>query len=427
MVEHVVRALRAAGADRVVVVVGHGADQVRETLGDSCEYVEQSEQLGTGHAVMCADKALGAHDGPLLVLPGDVPLMTPGSLSLLAADLGEGAVSMATFLMDEPQGYGRIVRSKQGAPVGIVEQKDCTPDQDAIREVNAAVYCFNSKALFTALRQIGNDNAQGEYYLTDVVGLFAKQGSGVSTTVFASETEFSGVNDRYQLAEANAAMRRVLLRKHALAGVTFMDLATTFIDVDVEIGADTVVYPGCVIEGASSIGSHCSIGPDCWIKSSTIGDGCKVFMSHLDQADMGPGSRCGPFSNLRPGARLQGDVKIGNFVEVKNSDLGKKVSASHLTYIGDATIGAGTNVGAGTITCNYDGFSKFRTEIGENAFIGSNSTLIAPIKIGDGAFVAAGSVVTKDVPDDALALGRARQETKEQWAKSWRKRKQDRQ
>jgi bifunctional UDP-N-acetylglucosamine pyrophosphorylase/glucosamine-1-phosphate N-acetyltransferase len=222
-------------------------------------------------------------------------------------------------------------------------------------------------------------------------------------------------------------MRLSILGEVAANGVTVVDPGSTHVGADVEIGPDTTILPGCVIEGKTKIGSRCQIGPSCWIKDSVIGDSCRVFMSHMDQATMGAGSRCGPFSNLRPGARLGQQVKIGNFVEVKNADLAQGVSVSHLTYVGDANVGEGTNVGAGTITCNYDGFTKNRTEIGKGVFVGSNSTLVAPVKIGDGAFIAAGSVVTKDVPEDALAVGRSRQENKEQWAKSWRKRKTDQQ
>ena len=428
MVEHVVRAMRKAGVERPVVVVGHGADLVKAALGDSCDYVVQAEQLGTGHAVMAAADALGSHEGSLLVCAGDTPLLSAETLAgLVEAQRSSGsAASLATFILEDPFGYGRVVR-KEGRVVQIVEEKDCTDDEAAIDEVNAAVYCFDAQALFYELPHLRSDNAQSEYYLTDIVARFHAEGRGVDGVVFDDESEFIGVNDRWQLAEASWLMRLAILGENAVSGVTIVDPTTTHIGIDVKIGPDTTILPGCVIEGSTVIGSGSQIGPNCWIKDSTIGDHCRVFMSHLDKATMAAGSRCGPFSNLRPDAKLGPEVKIGNFVEIKNAELEEKVSVSHLTYIGDAKVGAGSNIGAGTITCNYDGFAKHRTEIGKGAFVGSNSTLIAPIKIGDGAFVAAGSVVSNDVPADALAVARARQENKESWAKQWRKRKADKQ
>lgn len=424
MVEHVVRALKRVGVERPVVVVGHGAEKVREALGDTCDYATQTEQLGTGHAVMSAVDLLGSHDGPLLVCAGDTPLLTPETLAVLVESQRStgSAASMATFELDDPFGYGRVVRDGESV-VAIVEEKDCSDEEAAIDEVNAAVYCFDAQSLFKALPNLQNKNAQGEYYLTDIVATFVSEGLLVDAVRFDDESEFLGVNDRWQLSEASWLMRLSILGGLAMSGVTILDPASTHIGADVEVGQDCTILPGCVIEGKTTIGAGSQIGPNCWIKDSRIGERCRVFMSHMERAEMGAGSRCGPFSNLRPGARLGEEVKIGNFVEVKNSDLAKKVSVSHLTYIGDASVGADSNIGAGTITCNYDGFTKSRTEIGKGSFVGSNSTLVAPVRIGDGAFVAAGSVVTKDVPDDALAVGRTRQENKEAWAKHWRKRK----
>jgi bifunctional UDP-N-acetylglucosamine pyrophosphorylase/glucosamine-1-phosphate N-acetyltransferase len=428
MVEHVVRAMRGAGVERPVVVVGHGAELVEKALGPGCDYALQADQQGTGHAVMAARGLLGGHEGPLLVAAGDTPLLSAETLAgLVEAQKSTGAAAtLATFTLEDPFGYGRIVR-KNGKVAAIVEQKDCDDDEAAIDEVNAAVYCFDGGTLFRELPRLQNENAQREYYLTDIVARLVGEGHGVEAVVFDDESEFLGVNDRWQLAEASFLMRLSILGEVAANGVTVVDPGSTHVGADVEIGPDTTILPGCVIEGKTKIGSRCQIGPSCWIKDSVIGDSCRVFMSHMDQATMGAGSRCGPFSNLRPGARLGQQVKIGNFVEVKNADLAQGVSVSHLTYVGDANVGEGTNVGAGTITCNYDGFTKNRTEIGKGVFVGSNSTLVAPVKIGDGAFIAAGSVVTKDVPEDALAVGRSRQENKEQWAKSWRKRKTDQQ
>lgn len=424
MVEHVVRAMKRAGVQRPTVVVGHGAELVKAALGDGCDYAMQTEQLGTGHAVMAASDLLGSHDGPILVCAGDTPLLSAETLAgIVEAQRSSAAAAvLATFTLEDPFGYGRIVRN-EGRVVGIVEERDCSDVEAAIDEVNAAVYCFDGPILFRELPKLQSDNAQGEYYLTDVVGALVGDGQFVDSVVFDDESEFIGVNDRWQLAEASWLMRLTILGDIAVSGVTIVDPASTHIGADVEVGPDTTILPGCVIEGRTTIGAGSQIGPNCWIKDSKIGERCRVFMSHMERATMEPGSRCGPFSNLRPDARLGPEVKIGNFVEIKNSDLGEKVSVSHLTYIGDSSVGAGANIGAGTITCNYDGYTKSRTEIGKGAFVGSNSTLVAPVKIGDGAFVAAGSVVTKNVPDDALAVGRTRQENKEEWAKQWRKRK----
>jgi bifunctional UDP-N-acetylglucosamine pyrophosphorylase/glucosamine-1-phosphate N-acetyltransferase len=424
MVEHVVRAMKKAGVERPVVVVGHGAETVKEALGDSCCYADQTEQLGTGHAVMAAAGLLGKHDGPVLVCAGDTPLLSAETLAgLVEAQRSSGAAAtMATFMLEDPYGYGRVVRT-DGRVAKIVEEKDCTDEDAAIDEVNAAVYCFDAQSLFNELPRLGTENAQREYYLTDIIGRFYQGGRGVDGVMFDDESEFIGVNDRWQLSEATWLMRLAILGNLATSGVTIVDPNSTHVGIDVEIEPDSTILPGCVIEGKTKIGAGSQVGPNCWIKDSVIGERCRVFMSHMDGAVMESGSRCGPFSNLRPGAVLRQEVKIGNFVEIKNAELEDKVSVSHLTYIGDAKVGAGSNIGAGTITCNYDGYTKSRTEIGKGAFVGSNSTLVAPLKIGDGAFVAAGSVVTKDVPDDALAVGRTRQENKEAWAKQWRKRK----
>lgn len=424
MVEHVVRAMKEAGVVRPIVVVGFGGEAIKAALGDTCDFAVQSEQLGTGHAVQCAAHLLSEHSGPVFVAAGDTPLLSGATFAGLseAQRTTGSALTLATFVLEDPFGYGRIVRNN-GKVVAIVEEKDCSPGEAAIEEVNAAVYCFEGSSLLDSLPKLKNDNKQGEFYLTDLVSHLVEQGSPVECVVFDDPSEFVGVNDRWQLAEANSIMRTRILSEIALGGVTITDPGTTHIGADVEIGHDCTILPGCVIEGRTKIGAKSSIGPNCWIKDCAIEEECRVFMSHMEQATMGRGSRCGPFSNLRPGARLGREVKIGNFVEVKNADLDEKVSVSHLTYVGDSSVGTRTNIGAGTITCNYDGYEKNRTTIGKDAFIGSNTTLIAPVTIGDGAMVAAGSVINKDVPDGAMAVGRGKQEIKEQWATLWRKRK----
>lgn len=423
MAELVGRAMSEAGVDHTVMVVGHQADRVKSELGYQYAYALQAEQKGTGHAALMAQSALEGRTGAVLIAPGDAPLLDGESLKKLACQHWESGAkaTLATCVLTDPHGYGRIIRDSSGKVVQIVEEKDCTPDQRAIREVNAGIYCFDIARLFEVLPLLKNSNAQGEYYLTDAIAEIAANGT-VETVEFDALTA-TGVNDRWQLAEAEAQLRRRILRGHALNGVTITDPASTYIGLDVEIEADVEILPMTTLVGKTRVATGTTIGPSSCVIDSQIGPNCRILISHVHGAIMKEGSKCGPFANLRPGAVLGEGSKVGNFVEVKKATLGPGAAASHLTYIGDASIGANTNLGAGTITCNYDGFSKHRTEIGSDAFIGSNSTLVAPITIGDGAIVAAGSVITSDVPADALALGRSRQENKEQWAPPWRERK----
>ncbi|MCB8933233.1 MAG: bifunctional UDP-N-acetylglucosamine diphosphorylase/glucosamine-1-phosphate N-acetyltransferase GlmU [Fimbriimonadaceae bacterium] len=425
MVELIGRAMRGAGIDRPVVITGHRGELLREAFGDRYEYAVQEQQMGTGHAAMMARDVLAHHVGPVVVTPGDTPLLTAEALNgLIETHLREGAeCTMATVTFEDPTGYGRVLRDSDGVACQIVEEKDATPEQRRLKEVCVSVYCFSGPTLFRLLPTLSTDNAQGEYYLTDMIGAVYKDGGRVATHAFEEAETMLGVNDRWQLAQASAILRSRILRKHALNGVTIVDPTNTYIGFDVEIGTDTTIQPMTNIEGSTVIGEGCEIGPNTRVEDSTIGRGCTVLMSHLARAVLKDRARCGPYANLRPGAVLGEDVKVGNFVEIKNATLGPKSSVSHLTYIGDAEVGARTNVGAGTITCNYDGFAKHRTVIGEDAFIGSNTTLIAPLKIGDGAFVAAGSVINKEVPANALAVGRSRQEVREEWAAHWREKK----
>lgn len=420
----VLRGLDEAGVKDTCIVVGHGAETV-EAWFEGHRFARQEQQLGTAHAVMSAKKALATASGSVLVLSGDVPMLRASTIKAvceLRESTGAG-LAMATFRLPNPKGYGRIVRDDQGKVCAIVEEKDCTPEQRQIGEVNPAVYCFDAATLMELLPQVGNDNAQGEYYLPDLVKLIRDSGGTVETWESDAPDEFLGINDRWQLAEANEIVRKQILRHHAENGVTLLDINSICIGPDVRIGSDTVVYPNTVIEGSTFIGQRSHIGPNTWIKSSEIADEVRVFMSHLDHASMSPGSRCGPFANLRPGSVIRDDVKIGNFVETKNAEIGPRTSISHLTYIGDATVGTDTNIGAGTITCNYDGFDKHRTQIGDRCFIGSNSTLVAPVTVESDGFVAAGSVINRNVPSGAMAIGRGRQEIREQWYTAWRERK----
>ena len=424
IVELVARAMQGAGAQRVVLVVGHGADAMRTTFGDRYEYAVQEEQLGTGHACRCALPALEGFEGSVIVGTGDSPLVTAEAMAALVARKRdtEAAMVIGTCLLDDPSGYGRVVRNGERVSA-IVEHNDATPDQRGINEINAAFYCFDADVLREMLPKLSNSNAKGEFYLTDLAEMISSSGGCVETLVFNDADLMRGVNDRWQLAEAAKILRKKLLRQHALNGVTIVDPGSTYVDYDVVIAEDAVIEPMSVLEGFTRIGSNCVVGPMTRITDCEIGDACTVFMSHLSRASVGAGTRIGPYANVRPHTKIGEGVKIGNFVELKNAQVGDGSSLSHLTYVGDATVGTGANIGAGTITCNYDGFAKHQTHIGDGAFVGSNSTLVAPVTIGDGAFIAAGSVITEDVSADALAVGRSRQVNKEGWASRWRSRK----
>lgn len=428
MVEWVVAAMRKGGVQRIIVVVGNGSELVRERLASTgVEFVEQTERLGTGHAVMMAAPALQGHTGLTVVSAGDTPLLQSTTIwDLVQKCQQEGvAASLSTAVLPDPSGYGRIIRDANGRFVGIKEEATCTAEERAVKEWNPALYCFRNEELLDCLPRLRNDhNPKSEYFLTDVLGDLVAQGKGVEATVAQDPVQFSGVNNRWQLAEVNAVKKIEILKAHAENGVTIVDPESTVIEALVEIAPDVTLHPNTVLSGTTKIGEGSEVGPNSWVKSSQVGANCRVFMSHLDQAVMRDGSRCGPFANLRPHAELGEDVKVGNFVEVKNATLGRKTSVSHLTYIGDASVGEETNIGAGTITCNYDGFDKHRTVIGDRTFVGSNSTLIAPVTVASDAFVAAGSVIDKDVPEGSMAIGRGRQENKEGWFTRWRQRKQ---
>lgn len=423
IVELIVRAAIEAGAEKPIVVVGHGGDQVVKALGDRCDYAWQHDPQGTGHAAQQTLPFLEDLEGAVIVAPGDTPLLDADVFSRLASVHGQNRnhCTIATAILPDATGYGRVIRDPQtGLATAIVEHKDSTDEQRAVREVNSAVYCFDVKTLRELLPQLSNDNVQGEFYLTDVIKMIVERGGRCEALPFDDDAILVGVNDRWQLALAAKELRVRILRKHALNGVSIVDPDSTYIEPDVLIGPDTIIEPGTIIEGRTVIGRNCVIGPNTKVQNSSVGDECLVLMSHLSRATLLTGARCGPFANLRPGAVLGPRVKVGNFVEVKNAVLEEGVAVSHLSYIGDGSVGADTNIGAGTIFCNYDGFAKHRTEIGSGAFIGSNSTLVAPVTIGNGAMIAAGSVITRDVPDQALAVGRSRQETKEEWAQRWR-------
>lgn len=424
MVGHVVDALDGLESARNIVIVGHGAEAVQEYLGDRAEFTLQAEQLGTGHAVLQAGPLLQAEEGITLVVCGDTPLVREESMRRmveLQQEAGAAAVVL-TAELPNPFGYGRVLRDNGGQVTAIVEQKDCTAEQAAVREINTGTFCFDNKKLFAALAKVTNNNAQNEYYLTDVIRILKEDGEQVLAYCTPDVAEAIGVNDRVALSEAEALMRKRINAGHMLNGVSIIDPAGTYIDKDVKIGADTVVLPGCVLKGATVIGEACVIGPHTEITDSTVGDGVQIKQSVLLEAEVGHKVTVGPFAYLRPGAKLADSVKVGDFVEIKNSVIGEGSKVPHLSYVGDAVVGAHTNIGCGVITANYDGFNKSKTEIGDNAFIGSNVNLIAPVKVGNGAFVVAGSTITQNVGDNDLAIGRARQENKAGYAEKLRNR-----
>jgi bifunctional UDP-N-acetylglucosamine pyrophosphorylase/glucosamine-1-phosphate N-acetyltransferase len=413
-------------ADRIVLVVPPDVDSMGSIVGDGVAIVEQRERLGTGHAVLQARGECQSAAGPILVLPGDMPLLSVETIERLVGHHSAtgAAATILTAVVDRPHGYGRVLR--QGGRVKrIVEDRDATDDEKRVAEINTSVYCFDGGRLWRALDQVKPDNDQGEYYLTDVIGLLNRAGGRVEAVTVEDPDEAHGVNDRRQLAAVAAIQRRRIVDRHMLAGVTILDPATTYIDETVTIGADTVIYPNVVIDVASEIGGDCVIGLGSHIRASRLGDGVIVKpYCVLTEAVVEDGADLGPFCHLRPQAHIGVKAKIGNFVEVKKSKIGRGSKAPHLSYIGDTTVGDQVNIGAGTITCNYDGVAKHPTTIGAGSFVGSNTTLVAPVVVGEGAYVGAGSTITKDVPPGALAVGRAHQIVKEGWA-ARRKSKRD--
>ena len=390
-----------------VLIVGHGADTVRDTVGDAATYVEQAEQLGTGHAVLQARDALRGRADRVVVIYADMPLLTAETLARLVErqQANDGPITMLTLVSDNPRGFGRVVREADDGVTGIVEEAVATPEQLAIRELNAGVYCFDAVWLWEYVDQIPLSLPKEEYYLTDLVGMAADQGRRVEALVVEDVTEVLGINTRVHLAEAEAVMRGRINRRWMESGVTMIDPATTYVEATVRVGQDTVILPNTMLRGETVVGGGCRIGPNTVIEDSVIGDGCRVVASFVEQAAMEKGSDVGPFGHLRRGARLGAGAHMGNFGEIKNATLGPGAKMGHFSYLGDADVGAGANIGAGTITCNYDGKRKHHTTIGEGAFIGSDTMLIAPIRVGRGAKTGAGAVVTRDVPDGGLAYG----------------------
>lgn len=425
MLSHVIRAACDAGVDRNIVVIGHGAEMVRDTIGSDVEWVEQSQQLGTGHAVMQAEASLGDFQGNVLILCGDTPLITPDTLTgLMKNHVSSGnAATVLTANMDNPAGYGRIVRGHDGNVQEIVEHKDASAEQLLIREINTGIYCFDAAQLFSCLKKISPANAQGEYYLTDVLAILRDQEQKIGAVIVTDPQETMGINNRVQLAQAEKIMRLRVLHRLMMDGVTIVDPDNTYIDEDVTIGADSVVYPGTVIEGKCVFGPDCQIGPYSRIRDVKAGQKVVIQNSIILESSIGNEATIGPFAYIRPGTVLQDSVKVGDFVEIKKSVVGKGSKVPHLSYVGDAEIGEKVNIGAGTITCNYDGSKKWKTTIGDNSFIGSNTNLVAPVEVGANAIVGAGSTVTKDVPEGALCVERAKQAIYPEWVARKNKKK----
>jgi bifunctional UDP-N-acetylglucosamine pyrophosphorylase/glucosamine-1-phosphate N-acetyltransferase len=420
MISWVVDSARDAGAAPTVLVVGHQAEAVRSAFPGAADIrcVLQEEQLGTGHAVACAREQLSGFSGTVLILCGDTPLLRGETLQgLVAFHLENGAaLTVLTAVMDEPYGYGRVVRDRDGRVLRIVEQKDASPEEQALCEINSGIYCMEADFLFANIDSISSDNAQGEFYLTDLVAIAVKQGLACLGRRTDDADEIMGVNDRAQLAEASCILRRRINRELMSSGVSLVDPGHTYIDHGVRIGPDTVVHPNCSISGATTIGSGCTIENGVSIAGCSIGDNCHIKAgSVLEDSELRSEVSVGPMAHLRPGTMLSDHVKIGNFVETKKIVMGEGSKASHLTYLGDAEIGSNVNIGCGTITCNYDGVKKHRTVIGDDVFIGSDVQLVAPVSVGRNSLVAAGTTVTIDVPPDSLALSRVPQVNKEGW------------
>lgn len=420
MVQHVVDHVKSVGVQNVVTVVGHGAELVKTQLGENSEYALQADQLGTAHAVIQAAPLLKDKEGTTLVICGDTPLITPETIQALFEE-HERLQAKATILtahLEDSTGYGRIIRSIDGSVQKIVEHKDATPEELTVQEINTGTYCFDNKALFEALNEVNNDNSQGEYYLPDVIEILKEKDQIVAAYKTPNFDETLGVNDRYALSMAETLMRKVINKKHMLNGVTIIDPSSTYISADTVIGADTILYPGTMIYGNSIIGSDCVIGPNTEIIDSEIGNETSIKQSVVHESKIGDSTTVGPFAHIRPATTLGNEVRIGNFVETKKVTFGNGSKASHLSYIGDAEVGQGVNLGCGSITVNYDGKNKFKTIIEDNVFVGCNSNLIAPVTVKKGSYIAAGSTITDEVPEDSLAIARARQVNKEGYYKN---------
>ncbi|HHV78579.1 MAG TPA: bifunctional UDP-N-acetylglucosamine diphosphorylase/glucosamine-1-phosphate N-acetyltransferase GlmU [Firmicutes bacterium] len=420
MISYVVEALKPV-CDSIIAVVGHQADAVQDALRNEVHYAYQREQLGTAHALLQTKCLLQGFKGNVLVACGDTPFVTQGLFrELLGYHVSSGAaVTVATFHASDPTGYGRIIRDASGELKSIVEERDATDQEKGITEVNSGIYCFDCDSLFSALERTDRRNAQGEFYLTQAVEIMIRDGLPARCFVVNDPGIVEGINDRRQLAAAQKRMRLEILRKLMLSGVTVEDPETTYVDARATAGQDTVIRAGTRIEGASVIGEECDVGPDTCIIDSKLGNRCKVWYSVIEECILEDDVQVGPYSHLRPNSHLENSVYVGNFAEIKNTRVGEFTKVHHHCYLGDSIIGKKVNIGAGTVTVNYDGKRKHTTVIRDGAFVGCNANLIAPVTIGEGAYVAAGSTINKEVPEEALGIARSRQENKPGWAKKF--------
>ena len=423
MVQHVIDQLRPIGLDQTVTVVGFGADAVKESIGDQSEFVIQEEQLGTGHAVLAAEDVLKEKEGTTIVVCGDTPLITSETYKALFEHHEKEAakVTILTAQADNPTSYGRLIRNQNQQVERIVEHKDANEEELLVQEINTGTYCFDNEALFSALQEVSNDNVQGEYYLPDVIEILRNKEQKVSAYKTTDFEETLGVNDRVALAQAEKIMQRRINEQHMRNGVTLIDPDHTYIHPEVLIDSDVVIYPGSVITGETEIKKHAEIGPNSELSNCFVDEETVIKQSVAKDSKLGKRVNVGPFAHIRPESSIGNDAKLGNFVEVKKAEMGEHSKVSHLSYIGDAKIGKNVNVGCGTITVNYDGKEKHLTTIEDDAFIGCNSNLIAPVTVGEGSYVAAGSTITDDVPAESLSIARARQTNKNGYVSKNRK------
>ena len=421
MVEHIINRVEETNPSEIVTIVGHGADKVKAQLGERSQYALQAEQLGTGHAVIQAAEFLKGKKGTTLVISGDTPLLTTETLdNLFEYHQGKGAsATILTAHAEDPTGYGRILRDHVGIVDRIVEQKDATPEEAHVKEINTGTYCFDNELLFDALENLNTDNAQGEYYLTDIIEILKSNGKNVAAYQTNDFNESLGVNDRVALAEANRLMRERINRQHMMNGVTFVDPQSTYIDADIQIGAETVIEPGVYLKGQTVIGENCLITSQSQIEDSVIEDNVIIKSSVVEQSIVRNGADVGPFAHLRPKAEIAEKAHVGNFVEVKNATIGEGTKVGHLTYVGDATLGKDINVGCGVVFVNYDGKNKHHTTVGDHSFIGSSSNIVSPVEIGAHSIIAAGSTITENVSEHEMAIARSRQVNKENYAKKF--------
>lgn len=413
----VIDASKAAGADKVCAVVGHKAETVKEVLGDVCEFALQAEQKGTGHAVMQAIDVIKNSKGEVVILNGDTPLITAETINkAIEYHKNNGnQATVITAILDDATGYGRIVRDNDGSVLKIVEQKDASEEEKKINEVNSGMYVFDAQSLVYALDKITPNNAQGEYYLTDTLEILLSAGKKIGGYAISDNDEIRGINDRVQLNEAEKIMQKRINEYHMRNGVTMRNPESVYIEDGVEIGNDTEICQNVTIKNGTKIGSDCVIGSGSMLNRAVIHDGVDVLSSVILESEVDEGTHVGPFAYIRPNCHVGKEVKVGDFVELKNSNIDDGTKISHLTYIGDSDVGKRVNFGCGTVTCNYDGKKKYRTTIGDDCFVGCNTNFVSPINVGDGVYIAAGSTITEDIPENSLSIARARQVNKEGW------------